>query len=148
MLCQDNEKGFSSVPRWIPRQFRNSHFKPSYCAAYATKDLLLQHWHSEPCLLPSNFSFAIHPLVYRCPNHSVIVCIAKKASKGRSLGTQMECESDFFFFVFGIPYFQKHFPSNPMVVVFACYAFSVPNILLRHSKGTFVTFYRSSFSST
>ena len=44
-----------------------------------------------------NFSFAIHPLVYRCPNHSVIVCIAKKASKGRSLGTQMECESDFFF---------------------------------------------------
>lgn len=96
-----------------------------------------------------NFSFVIHPLVYRCPNHSVIVCIAKKASKGRSLGTQMECESDFFFFfVFGIPYFQKHFPSNPMVVVFACYAFSVPNILLRHSKGTFVTFYRSSFSST
>ena len=58
----------------------------------------------------------------------------------------MECESDFFFFfVFGI---QKHFPSNPMVVVSACYAFSVPNILLRHSKGTFMTFYRSSFSST
>lgn len=54
----------------------------------------------------------------------------------------------FFFFGFGIPYFQKHFPSNPMVVVFACYAFSVPNILLRHSKGTFMTFYGSSFPST
>lgn len=95
-----------------------------------------------------NFSFVIQPLVYGSPNCSVIVCIAKRASQGRSLGTQMECESDFFFFVFGIPYFQKHFPSNPMVVVSACYAFSVPNILLRHSKGTFMTFYRSSFSST
>lgn len=46
-----------------------------------------------------NFSFIIHPLVYGCPNYSVIVFIAKKVSKGRSLGTQMECESDFFFFL-------------------------------------------------
>lgn len=45
-----------------------------------------------------NFSFVIQPLVYGSPNCSVIVCIAKRASQGRSLGAQMECESDFFFF--------------------------------------------------
>ena len=82
------------------------------------------------------FNLSEVPLVYRRPNYSVTVFLAKKISKRRSLGTQLECESafflsfflSFFFFllVFGIPYFQKQLPSYPMAVMFACSAFSVP----------------------
>lgn len=84
-------------------------------------------------------------LVDRCPNCLVTVFLAKKSVR-RSLDIHLECGSAFL--VFGIPRFQKQPPSYPMAVSFPCPAFSVLNILCRHSKRTFMTVYRPAFLST
>lgn len=103
----------------LPRQFRNSLQTFVLCSlCYQGPFITTLAFRTLPSAkVTFHLSFS---LWYTDPqNCSVIVCIAKRASQGRSLALKWNVNL-IFFLSLGFLTFKNIFPSNPMVVVSAC----------------------------